>query len=1008
MKKALIIIGSILGVLLLLLILLPVLFKDQIFEKVDQQLAKTVNADVYYDSDNISLSVLRNFPNVTASLEDFSIVGRAPFAGDTLVSAQSFEIVLDLMSVISGDQMEIKALEMESPFIQILVLEDGTANYDIAIEEESLPGAAADTAATEFNIGIDHWEINNGRLVYNDRSIPITIALEEVTHTGNGDFTQDIFDMDTYTLAQRGSMIYDGVEYISDKRLEADVKMEMNLPEMKFTFKENTGRLNDFAFGFEGSIAMPNDPIVFDMQFSGKDNTFKSLLSLVPGMYDEEFENIEASGEMDFNGYLRGIYSDADSSMPGYRVALQVNDGRFKYEDLPAAVENINVDMVVEDKDGNPDKLYVNVKTFNMNVGNNPVKGQFELRSLEPMNIAADIDGRLNLGELDQILKLEALEMKGLFAINLKADGIYDSLRNQFPKINATMSLQDGYVKSADYDVPVSDFTFNGSVQNETGNLSNTLVQVPAFSMLVGDDRVAGALRLEDLNDYKWDLALEGALDLTTIGKIIEFEDMEIAGRIVADIETHGRMSAVDAGRYDQLPTRGTMLVKDFRYSSLDLPYDFVLTTAEMQFNPQSMTLRNFNGQIGSTDLQLTGNVSNYIGYALKENEMLNGEFSMVSRRVNLNEWMAEEGGTADADTASAPMEVIEIPNNLNLTFTSTISELIYDNLSLNNVTGTLEVQNGVLSMRDLSFTTLGGQFGLNGTYDPRDLQKPVFDFDFVIDDLSISRAYENFVTVQTLAPIAEKMDGTFSTNFRLQGLLGQDMIPQMGTLTGKGIVEVIDATLKNSKTLSAVMNFTDLKNNATAVQLKDILVRAKVEDGFVVVEPFKFGVGNMDIEVDGRQGIDGALDYTFSMDVPAGAAGQAVNNLLSKVGAGSGAGSSTIAMNLGVGGTYNDPKVNLLGAAPGEGSVAETVQENVKEAAKEKIDQEVDQAREELEAKRREAEEKAKAELEEKRRQAEEQAKRELEARQKRLEDSLKNKSKGVLKDLFKKDGGR
>ncbi len=1008
MKKALIIIGSILGVLLLLLILIPVLFKDQIFEKVDEQLAKTINADVYYDADNVSLSLLRNFPNVTASLEDFSVVGRAPFAGDTLVSARRFEIVLDLMSVISGDQMEINALELESPFIQILVLEDGTANYDIAIEEETLPAGEADTAATEFNIGIEHWAINNGRIIYSDRSIPITIALEEVSHTGSGDFTQDIFEMDTYTLSQRGSLIFDGVEYIANKRLEADVKMEMNLPEMKFTFMENTARLNDFAMAFDGYIAMPNDPIVFDMQFSGKDNTFKSLLSLVPGIYNEEFENIEASGEMDFNGYLKGIYSEADSSMPGYKVALQVNNARFKYEDLPTAVEDINVDMLVEDKDGNPDNLYVNVKAFNMNVGSNPVKGQFELRSLEPMNIAADVDARLNLGELDQVMKLEELEMKGLFALNLKADGIYDSLRNQFPKINAVMSLKDGYMKSVDYEVPIRDFNFNGTVQNETGNLSNTLVQIPAFSMLVGDDQVAGRLVLEDLNDYKWDLALQGALDLTTIGKIVEFEDMEVAGRIVADIETSGRMSAVDAGRYDQLPTRGTMLVKDFRYSSVDLPYDFILSTAEMQFNPQSMALRNFNGQIGSTDLQLTGTVTNYIGYALKDNEVLNGEFSMVSRHVNLNEWMTEDEAATEADTASAPMEVIEIPNNLNLTFTSTISELLYDNLRLNNVTGALAVQNGVLSMRKLSFNTLGGDFGLSGTYDPRDLQKPVFDFDFIIDKLSISRAYENFVTVRTLAPIAENMDGTFSTNFRLQGLLGQDMIPQMGTLTGKGIVELIDATLEKSKTLSAVMGFTNLRNNASAVQLKDILLRAKVQDGFVVVEPFNFNVGNIDIEVDGRQGIDGALDYKFGLDVPAGAAGQAVNSLLAKVGAGSGANSSTIKLNLGVGGTYQDPKVNLLGAAPGAGGVVQSTKEAVKDAAKERIDAEAEKAKAELEARRKEAEEKAKAELEAKRRQAEEQAKQELEKRQKQLEDSLKKKSKGVLKDIFKSGGGR
>lgn len=651
------------------------------------------------------------------------------------------------------------------------------------------------------------------------------------------------------------------------------------------------------------------------------------------------------------------------------------------------------------------ENLYVNVSTFNMNMGNNPVKGRFELRSLEPMNIFADVDARLNLGELDQILKLEDVNMRGLFSMNLQADGVYDSLRNQFPKINASMQMQDGYFKSVDYDVPIQNFNFNATVNNETGNLSQTIVRVPTFSMQVADDPFAGSLTLEDLNDYKWDVDVEGTLDLETVSRIIEFEDMEITGRIVADLHTRGRMSAVDAGRYDQLPTRGTMLVKDFRYSSADLPHEFIMSTAEMQFNPQSMTLRNFNGQIGGTDMQLTGMVSNYIGYAMTDNQVLKGEFSMVSRRVNLNEWMTGEETPQEADTASSSLEVIEIPRNLDLRFTSTISEVLYDNLTLNNVKGTLLVQNGVLSMRDLNFNTLGGQFGINGIYDPRDMQKPEFDFDFTINDLSISRAYENFVTVQALAPIAEKMEGTFSTNFKLNGLLGQDMVPLMESLTGRGVVELIDATLRNSETLQKAMSFTrGQQENATAVQLKDVLLRARVDDGFVHVDPFDFSIGNIEATIGGRQGVDGSLDYRFALDVPAGAAGQAVNNLLSNVGAGSGAGSSTIEMNLGVGGTYENPSVNLLGAGAGSGSVAESAKETVQQKASE----EVDKAKEELEAKRREAEEKAKAELEEKRSHAEAEAKREMEKRQQQLEDSLKNRSKGVLNNLLKKGGGQ
>lgn len=1001
MKKILIIVGGILGVLLVLLILIPVLFKDKIFQKVDEQLAKSVNADVNYDPNKIGLSLIRNFPNATASLQDFSIVGREPFAGDTLLSAGRFEVVIDLFSLF-GEQMEIKAIELDNPLIQILVLEDGRANYDIAIEDETLPDAEEDTGAAEFNIGIDHWEINNGRIVYEDRSIPVRIRLDDVRHTGNGDFTQDIFDMDTYTVAQHGYLTFDGMEYVTNKRLEADVKMEMNLPEMRFTFKENTARLNDFAMHFDGYIAMPAEPIIFDMNFAGHENTFKDLLSIVPGMYNEEFEKVQASGELDFNGFLRGEMSE--TSMPGYRVALQVKDARFKYEDLPAAVENINVDMLVEDKDGTMENLYVNVSTFNMNMGNNPVKGRFELRSMEPMNIFADVDARLNLGELDQILKLDDLNMRGLFSMNLQADGIYDSLRNQFPKINASMQMQDGYFKSVDYDVPIQNFNFNATINNETRNLAQTVVRVPAFSMQVADDPFAGSITLEDLNDYKWDVDVEGTLDLTTISKIIELEGMEVAGRIVADIHTRGRMSAVDAGRYDQLPTSGTMLVKDFRYSSADLAHDFVLNTAEMQFNPQNMTLRNLNGQIGGTDMQLTGTVSNYIGYAMTDNQVLRGEFSMVSRRVNLNEWMTDGESTQEADTASS-LEVIEIPRNLDLRFTSTISEVLYDNLSLSNVKGTILVQNGVLSMRDLNFNTLGGQFGMSGTYDPRDMQQPAFDFDFKINDLSISRAYENFVTVQALAPIAEKMEGTFSTNFKLNGLLGQDMVPLMESLTGRGVVELIDATLRNSETLQKAMSFTrgQQQGSASAVQLKDVLLRARVQDGFVHIDPFDFAIGNIPATIGGRQGIDGTLDYRFALDVPAGAAGQAVNNLLANVGAGSGAGSSTIKLNLGVGGTYENPSVSLLGAGAGSGSVAQTAKENVQQRASE----EVDKAKAELEAKRREAEEQAKAELEAKRKAAEEQARIEMEKRQQQLEDSLRNRSKGVLNNLLKRGGG-
>ncbi|AHM61491.1 hypothetical protein D770_16185 [Flammeovirgaceae bacterium 311] len=998
MKKVLIIIGSIIGVLLLLLILIPVIFKDKIFQKVDEQLAKSVNAEVNYNPDKLSLSVLRNFPHVTAGLEDFSIVGKDRFAGDTLVAADNFKIVINLGSVLFGDKMKIRAIELERPFIQILVLEDGTANYDIAIEEETLPGE--DTTAAEFQVGIQHWEVNNGRIVYEDRSIPVRIDLEEVNHSGNGDFTQDIFDMRTQTVAQRASLVFDGVRYVSNKHLEADATINMNLPEMKFTFRDNVLELNDFAVKFDGWLAMPNEPIVFDMNFAAPENTFKSLLSLVPGMYNEHFEQLEASGDVAFQGYLKGTYSEADSTLPGYKVALQVKDGRFRYPDLPQEVKGVNVDMVVEDQKGDMKDLHLLVNQFAMQMGNNPVKGMVELRGLQPMQVKADIDARLNLAELDQILKLDTMVMRGLFTINLKADGVYDTIQNRFPKTNAEMALKDGYIKTASYPIPVQDFNFNGTIRNENGNLEATVVNVPAFTMLVDQDRLQGRLQLEDLNDYKWDAAVQGTLDLTTIGKIIEFEDMEIAGRIIADIQTRGRMSALDAGRYDELPTSGTMGVENFKYSSKDLPYDFLLSTANMRFNPQAMVLESFNGKIGDTDMQLTGNVRNYLAYAMKDNQTLHGELKLVSQRANINQWMTDDGAAPDTASGTA-MEPIEIPRNIDLTFNASIGEVLYDNLTLNNMAGTIVARDGKLNLNGLTFRTLGGQFGLTGTYDPTDLEKPKFDFGIKIDDLSIQRAFQNFVTIQKLAPIAERMDGNFSTDFNLSGLLTQDMTPNFTTLSGGGLVKIAEAAIENSNVLQKVALATKLTDNLgqEVLKLKDVLMKVRVADGGVNVDPFDFNIGNIPVTLSGRQGFDSSLDYQMNLEVPSGAVGQAANNLLAQYGVGSVVGDK-IPMKLGIGGTATDPKINIMGVGGGSGQTS--VADAAKDAAKQQIDNQIDKAKDELEAKRKEAEAQAQAEIQKRQAEAEARAKAELEKRQKAVQDSIKKKGKGALKDIF------
>ena len=91
MKKVLLILGIIFVLLVAAAFILPVVFKDDIKAAIDKELAASVNADVIFDVDNFSLSMFRNFPNITATMSEAVQAGKGKGAAymDRLLSSEA-------------------------------------------------------------------------------------------------------------------------------------------------------------------------------------------------------------------------------------------------------------------------------------------------------------------------------------------------------------------------------------------------------------------------------------------------------------------------------------------------------------------------------------------------------------------------------------------------------------------------------------------------------------------------------------------------------------------------------------------------------------------------------------------------------------------------------------------------------------------------------------------------------------------------------------------------------
>lgn len=925
MKKAILIVAGSLVVVLAALIAVPFLFKDKIRQVVDRSLEQSLNARVFYDPGRFGLSLLRTFPNPTVRLGDFGIVGLPPFEQDTLLAIGEFDITLKLFSL-WRDPLVVKSINLVDPVIALKILEDGAANYDIA------PGASEvdslqETGQSELKIQVDRWKISGGRFVYDDLGLDIYMELNGIRHSGSGNFTLDVFDLKTSTIAESVVYRYEGIPWLNGQKVEADITLLVDLNSWSFTFKENLIRLNDLPIAFDGFFQMPEEGYYMDLKFAAVDATVKSMYSLIPAVYTEEFGNIRTEGTLQLEGHIKGMYSD--TSTPAYRLALNADRGFIQYPGLNTPISDIHLNMLLESTTGEYDDIYIDIPSFHLKLGSNPIDGKLLIRNLRNYDMLAALKAKLNLADMMAIFPMEGIDLRGNFMIELDAEGIYDSAAGQFPRFQAAMSMAQGYLKASSFPKVVEDISFSGKASCATGRMRDAAFEVTEGRLVVDREPFELNLRINDLDDYQWDLGVAGVLDLDLVRQFYPVEGLDYSGRLQADIRTSGRYSDAMAGRYDRLPTSGQVGLTNFVYRSQDLPAEVRIASARAEFSPEVIVLQELNGRTGQSDFTISGQLSNYVRYFIHDNETLKGRISMSSQLLDLNEWMSGEPTPADAQGDIAPTdslarEIIAIPKVLDIEIAAKTSRVYYDNLVLTNGQGTLLIRDGVLDLRDFSFNLFNGLITMSGIYDTREPQNPLFNYRLNVRSLSIPAAFTGFTAIQALAPVARQMTGDFSTEFNIDGQLDSHMNLVLTSLNGGGLIRIAEAAVRESVLVNGLMSFASPGSPPSGIQLKDLLLSASLENGRAAVRPFDLKLGKHTATLSGTVGVDGSIDYLVVTDIEASQAGEQVSKLLASL---QGVSEAKTYLNFRVGGDYRSPQISpILADAQGNAITAEGI----------------------------------------------------------------------------------
>ncbi|WP_308599737.1 AsmA-like C-terminal region-containing protein [uncultured Dysgonomonas sp.] len=508
MKKALTIAGVVVVVLIVAMIAIPFLFKDKIKTAVLNAANEKLNATV--DIKDFGLNLFSNFPNATLSLNDASVVGVGDFQKDTLLSAKSASVTIDLMSLF-GSEYNISKINLDKASIYTKVLEDGRANWDI-MKVDSTASASTESESA-FKLNLKKITVNDCSFVYQNDSTKMKVTLNKWNGDLHGDFSASETTLNTNSTIGEVTFVMDGIPYLNKIQGVADATINANLDKMQFSFKESNLQLNDLKASIDGTFAMVGkdyEDMEFDLKLNAPDTQFKDILSLVPAMYTADFKDVKTSGTAKLEAYIKGLMHG--DSYPAFDVKIIVNDAMFQYPSLPKAVNNINVAMAINSKGGSLDNMIIDISKFSFNLGGNPFSGSLNVSTpMSDPNLKAQANGTIDLGMIKDVYPLEkGTALNGKMIANLNVAARMSAIeKEQYENVSAAGSLKLSNMTYKSQDMP-------DVVINDAGlEFSPRYVNLSSLNLKIGKNDLSATGRLENFIAYALkDQTLKGQLNI--------------------------------------------------------------------------------------------------------------------------------------------------------------------------------------------------------------------------------------------------------------------------------------------------------------------------------------------------------------------------------------------------------------------------------------------------------------------------------------------------------------
>lgn len=444
---------------------------------------------------------------------------------------------------------------------------------------------------------------------------------------------------------------------------------------------------------------------------------------------------------------------------------------------------------------------------------------------------------------------------------------------NQNPLVEVNFGFRNTIFYHPDLKKKITKANLNGYFTNGHQRRSQTsTLRLDNISCMMDGHAMKGNLDIRNFLDPTLQCNLSGMLDVQFLFDFYPVKEIEhVSGLLDINARFKGRIADLKKSKTSSnVNAEGEISLLNISMKHARLPYQIENVKADILFNNNDISVSNFSGKAGRSDVAFDGFFKNAMGNLIFHSSPMYVEGELKSDYLDVDELLItnniKENVTSPQLLSSAQSTTSKNAfENIMCKINCKVSHLKFKKIHARAISADITYRANELYMSEAKFSCVGGQvnsscnliFNKNKTIEARTVSQltniNIDSLFYVFDDFG-----QTFITQKIIkGELSGIIDALFTLDKNLN-IVSKDAIANID-------VQILNGALNNFEPLKALSKFVEEKK-LERIQFSELHNKIFIEDGVVHIPEMTIKSNVSELNISGTHTFEQAIDYRLTL----------------------------------------------------------------------------------------------------------------------------------------------